>query len=258
MRPVRRRMSCFPRPRASRPVTPDVWVRRTHHVVQRSSTVKYACSASLSPVPDEAGPGIAVNDGADHPPRFLAYESRSFAMTIGPVQLIVLGFVQPDFRGHVLAELERLGGNDTIRVIDALIVYKHADGELEAEHLGNLSQSAVVELDSKIAALIGLEFDGEQGAAEGAGAGGRRDNLFGLLLDDEWDVIEDIPPNTAAALIMVEHHWAVPLRDAVLDAGGFRISDGFISPLDLVEIGLMAADEAKQMHELETKTAAVR
>jgi uncharacterized membrane protein len=178
-------------------------------------------------------------------------------MTIGPVQLIVLGFAQPDFRGQIFAELERLRATDTIRVIDALIVYKHADGELEAEHLSNLTHGGVVELDSKIAALIGLGFDGEEGAAI-EGAGSRRDNLLGLLLDDEWDVIEDIPPNTAAALIMVEHHWAVPLRNAVIQAGGFRISDGFISPLDLVEIGLMAADEAKQMHELETKTAAVR
>ena len=42
----------------------------------------------------------------------------------------------------------------------------------------------------------------------------------------------------AAALILLEHQWAVPLRDAVVSAGGYRISDGFISPLDLVEIGL--------------------
>jgi hypothetical protein len=43
----------------------------------------------------------------------------------------------------------------------------------------------------------------------------------------------------------------VPLRDAIARAGGFRISDGFISPLDLVEIGLMEADEAKELHAME-------
>ena len=53
--------------------------------------------------------------------------------------------------------------------------------------------------------------------------------------------IEDIPPDTAAALLLVEHHWAVPLRDAIMRANGFRIADGFISPLDLVEIGLLLA-----------------
>jgi len=33
-------------------------------------------------------------------------------------------------------------------------------------------------------------------------------------------------------------------------AGGFRISDGFISPLDLVGIGLMTAEEAQEHHEM--------
>ena len=53
---------------------------------------------------------------------------------------------------------------------------------------------------------------------------------------------------SAAALILLEHHWAVPLRDAIARAGGFRISDGFISPLDLVEIGLVSAEEAQELH----------
>ena len=61
-------------------------------------------------------------------------------MAIGPVQLIVLGFNHPDFHGEVIAELERLRASDTVRVIDALAVYKDADGELEVEHLSNLTK----------------------------------------------------------------------------------------------------------------------
>jgi hypothetical protein len=38
---------------------------------------------------------------------------------------------------------------------------------------------------------------------------------------------------------------SVPLRDAIARASGSRISDGFISPLDLVEIGLRSAEEAE-------------
>ena len=67
----------------------------------------------------------------------------------------------------------------------------------------------------------------------------------------EWDVMEEIPNDSAAALILLEHHWAVPLRDAIARAGGFRISDGFISPLDLVEIGLATGEEAKELHTME-------
>jgi L-alanine-DL-glutamate epimerase-like enolase superfamily enzyme len=60
----------------------------------------------------------------------------------------------------------------------------------------------------------------------------------------------------AAALILLEHHWAVPLRDAIVRAGGFRISDGLISPLDLVGIGLATAEEARELRALETAGAA--
>ena len=74
--------------------------------------------------------------------------------------------------------------------------------------------------------------------------------------EDAWDVLEDIPNDSAAALILIEHHWAVPLRDAIVRAGGFRLSDGFISPLDLVEIGLLSAEEAKELHAMERSAAA--
>jgi uncharacterized membrane protein len=178
-------------------------------------------------------------------------------MAIGPVQLIVLGFRQPDFHGEIIAELERLRESDTVRVIDALAVYKDADGALEVEHLSNLSQDEAVELGSKVGALIGLGIEGEAGMEAGAeaGAAAAADGVHAFSEQEEWDVVEDIPNNSAAALVLLEHHWAIPLRDAIARAGGFRLSDGFISPLDLVEIGLLSADEAQEHHAMETAAA---
>ena len=181
-------------------------------------------------------------------------------MAIGTEQLIVLGFSHPNFHGEVIAELERLRASDTVRVIDALAVYKDAEGDLEVEHLSNLTEDEAIELGSKIGALIGLGFEGEEGMEAGAAAGAEEVTEAGGLhvFTEEvgWDVLEDIPNDSAAALILLEHHWAVPLRDAIARAGGFRISDGFISPLDLVAIGLVSAEEAKELHELETANAA--
>ena len=162
-------------------------------------------------------------------------------MAIGPVQLIVLGFQQPDFHGEIIAELERLRESDTVRVIDALAVYKDAAGDVEVEHLSNLSEEEAIELGSKVGALVGLGIEGEEGLEAGAEAGteAAADGVQVFSDDDAWDVLEEIPNDSAAALVLIEHHWAVPLRDAIVRAGGFRLSDGFISPLDLVAIGLM-------------------
>jgi len=175
-------------------------------------------------------------------------------MTIVPVQLIVLGFKHPDFHGEIIAELERLRESDTVRVIDALAVYKDAAGEVEVEHLSNLTQDEAVELGSKVGALIGLGIEGEEGIEAGAEAGAEAAAEGVQVFSDQeaWDVLEDIPNDSAAALVLLEHHWAVPLRDAIARAGGFRLSDGFISPLDLVEIGLLDAEEAKELHAMET------
>ncbi len=178
-------------------------------------------------------------------------------MSIGPVQLIVLGFEHPDFHGEVIAELDRLRSSDTVRVIDALAVHKDAAGDIEVVHLSNLSKDEAIELGTTIGALIGLGIEGEEGMVAGAeavaeaGADG-----VGVFDDDAWDVLEEIPNDSAAALLLLEHHWAVPLRDAIASAGGFRISDGFISPLDLVEIGLVSREEAEQLHAVETARAA--
>jgi uncharacterized membrane protein len=179
-------------------------------------------------------------------------------MAIGPVQLIALGFTNPNFQGEVIAELEKLRQNDTIRVVDALAVYKSADGEIEVEHLSNLTDDEAVEFGSKVAALVGLGIDGEEGASAAAEAEAEEVSSKGLKVFDDsdaWDVVADIPPDSAAALLLIEHNWAVPLRDAIFRANGFRLGDAFISPVDLVAIGMLSGQDAEDLAKLETVTS---
>lgn len=174
-------------------------------------------------------------------------------MAIGPVQLIVLGFPEPNFHGRVVAELERLRGSDLIRVVDALAVHKDVDGDLEVVHLSNLTDDEAAEFGSVIGALIGLGIEGEEGTLAGARAAAEPARRLRSTADsDDWDVLGDIPNGTAAALLLIEHHWAVPLREAVASAGGHRIGDGFVSPLDLAGVGLVSEVDALRLHDLET------
>jgi uncharacterized membrane protein len=181
-------------------------------------------------------------------------------MAIGPVQLLVLGFNQPEFHGEIIAELERLRESDTVRVIDALAVHKDAAGEIEVAHLSNLSKDEAIEFGSKVAALIGLGIAGEEGMEAGAEIGAEAASEGGVqFFTDEaaWDILEEIPNDSAAALILLEHHWAVPLRDAIIRAGGVGLADGFIHPADLVAIGIVTAAEAEELGTMHPSPATV-
>ena len=68
--------------------------------------------------------------------------------------------------------------------------------------------------------------------------------MFG---EDAWDALAEIPEESASALILLEHRWAIPLRDAIDRARGVRLASEFISPLDLVAVGLVSAQEAEAL-----------
>jgi hypothetical protein len=87
-----------------------------------------------------------------------------------------------------------------------------------------------------------------EAGAEIGGAIAEAEGGVEFFTDEEaWDVLEEIPNDSAAALILLEHHWAIPLRNAIVSAGGFRLASEFISPLDLVEIGMISRAEAEEM-----------
>jgi uncharacterized membrane protein len=164
-------------------------------------------------------------------------------MAIGPVQLPVVAFDEPNFTGAIVEELNRLRQNDLIRLLDVLVVQKDLDGLVTAVQAGDLSAGEAEELGATIGALIGLGFDGEGGIEAGALVGAEAGADGHLITDSEmYDVADSIPAGSAAALAPIEHVWAGPLRDAIAGAGGTPVSDSWVHPLDLVEIGLEAQE----------------
>lgn len=165
-------------------------------------------------------------------------------MPIGPVQLLVVSFDQPNFSGEILAELTRLRENDLIRLVDVLVVEKTLDDDVVALSWSDLSIDEAEDFGATVGALLGLGLAGEAGLEAGALAGVEAGS-DGHVIDEEraWDVAAQIPTGSVAAIALIEHVWAAPLRAAIARAGGVPISDEWIHPLDLVEVGLLAADE---------------
>jgi len=167
-------------------------------------------------------------------------------MTIGPVQMLVLGFQDPQFKGEILEELQRLKEQDIVRLIDAIAVRKDDEGNVEVLHKSDLSQDEAIEFGAVVGALIGLGADGEEGAEAGALAGAEALEDGHVFDEDQvWYVTDTIPNGTAAAIALIEHRWAIPLRDAIARAGGIALADEWVHATDLVAVGLMAPEEAE-------------
>ncbi len=168
-------------------------------------------------------------------------------MTIGPVQLVVLGFEGNRFTGEILSELRRLRDHDVIRLIDLLFVSKDESGEVTVMEASDLTQEEAMEFGATVGALIGLGEAGEQGAVAGAVAGAEALE-DGHVFDEHevWYVTDSIPNGSSAAVALLEHRWAIPLREAMQGAGGRLLDESWVHPLDLVAVGLAAAEEVAE------------
>lgn len=124
-------------------------------------------------------------------------------MALGPIEVIVVGFPGNRFNGEIIPELEKLVESDTISVVDGLLVMKTADGEVEF-----------------------VEFDQDGENADAARLAGLFDQIDSLISDEDVDELAaDLEPNSSAAILVFEHTWAKPFRDAIVASGGVLAAD---------------------------------
>jgi uncharacterized membrane protein len=77
---------------------------------------------------------------------------------IGPVQMLVLGFAEPNFTGKIASELDRLRRLDFIKIVDALVVNKDENGDVTAVQASDLSPDEATQMGEVIGALIGFGY----------------------------------------------------------------------------------------------------
>jgi uncharacterized membrane protein len=164
-------------------------------------------------------------------------------MEFGPVQMLVLEFDRERLRGEILPELERLREKDIIRLVDLLVVEKTEQGEVRAVEASDLTTDEAREYGAMVGALVGFGAAGEEGAQLGAAAGANATMQGASAKEaDVWYVADAIPAGSIAAIALIEHRWAIPLRDAVGRAGGVALADEWVHPEDLVALGAAATE----------------
>src|SRR3954470_5991008 len=165
-------------------------------------------------------------------------------MPFGPMQMLVVSYEGSELSPEVAAELKRLREHDIVRLVDLLVVSKADDGTVTALETSDLTADESTELGAIAGALVGLGAAGEEGAEIGALAGAEAAADGGSLLEGEvWYVADAIPPGSRAAVAILEHRWAIGLRDALLAAGAQGLVDAWIHPSDLVGLGVDMARE---------------
>ncbi len=162
-------------------------------------------------------------------------------LPFGPVQMLVLEFDRTRFEGEIMPELRRLGDAGIVRLIDLLIVQKRVGGEIEVIQSSDLTPDEAVEFGAIVGGLIGLGAQGEVGLEAGAALGAAALEDGHVFDEEEASYLADaIPEGSTAAIALIEHKWAIPLRDKIAAAGGVPLADEWIHPTDLVALGLAA------------------
>jgi hypothetical protein len=127
-------------------------------------------------------------------------------MSIGPLELLVVGFEGGRFNGQIAKAIEAAEATGAVRVVDLLFVRKTANGDIVAMEIEEADDSYNRDFDS-------LNLD-----------------IRGLLTeDDAMTLAALLPTDTTAAVALIEHTWATDIADAIQDAGGQLLANQRIS-----------------------------
>jgi hypothetical protein len=156
---------------------------------------------------------------------------------IGPVQLMIIGYDKPYIAEPLRTKVGELKADPAVRVIDVLCVHKTRDGNIEMDQISDLLPEHPHEPGSIISRLLtSARAARTMGKAAWTGPG----YLFqGDLLPDPR---ETIPAGTGVLALLLEHRWAIPLRDTAAEAGAHAIADGWIGRDALMDVQLLPQD----------------
>lgn len=140
-------------------------------------------------------------------------------MPLGPIEVLVVGFPGSQFNGKILPALEDVVNRGIINIVDALLVMKHVDGDIDLVEIEDSSNPDVAALATLVREVDGLLSD-----------------------EDVYQLASALEPGDSAAALVFEHTWAKSFRDALVDSGGVLLANLRV-PAMVVEEVLAALEE---------------
>ncbi|HEY7975785.1 MAG TPA: hypothetical protein VID72_10605 [Ktedonobacterales bacterium] len=162
------------------------------------------------------------------------------AVAFGPVQFWIIGLENDKMKGQIAREMHRASEKGDIRVLDALAIQKTKEGGVISLGASDLTPDQRMEYGAIVGGLLGFGATGtDEGLEAGAELGAEKfaNRNFGLSGADIQAIAADLLPGTTAVMVLFEHLWAIPLKDAVGQVGGVVLAEGMVRPESLVTLG---------------------
>ena len=159
---------------------------------------------------------------------------------IGPTQAFMIAFDGPSIPEEIRRVIEEVRDNPAaVRLIDVLELHRSQDGVIERQTVEELRPTAAGQdhvLDSLLDRARSRNVTAVSSGLSGPAPDGRGFLFAGDPLPDPRDVV---PAGSSAVVLLVEHRWAVPLRDAVLHSSAEPVTDAWLGRAALESVGLI-------------------
>lgn len=166
-------------------------------------------------------------------------------MTIGPLQIVLIELADESLTLPVSKELKAVREKGIIRLVDMLYIHRDEDGTIYTKEISDLTKTEKAEYGAVLRGLVGLETARRQegDVSEIAQSFQVTQNDFGLSADQVQRLADNVKPGGSAMLALYEHLWAIPLKEAIIDAGGEVIASGIVNP-DAMAVGGATLEDA--------------
>lgn len=125
----------------------------------------------------------------------------------GPIDYIIVGFEGNNFDGSILKALGDAIEKGIVGLVDLALIAKDENGTVSVVNVADVADGYAIEFVQK------YKSDDSQ-----------------IVQDDIDEMAELLENNTAAGLLVLEHLWAKPLKEAIINANGVLVAEGRIHP----------------------------